>query len=363
MYFYEVALSLVPNIGPVLARVLIQHTGSAEAVFRAKPGALTKIPGIGSKTISMLQKNKDLFAEAEKQLAYAAHNKIELIPITDPVYPRRLKACADAPILLYFKGNSFPVNRRVISVVGTRHATDYGREICTRLIESLAAYDPLIISGLAYGVDIWAHRAALSKGLQTVAILGHGLDRIYPAIHKSTAFKMVEQGGLITEYGIGTKPDRENFPARNRIIAGMADAVVVIEARASGGALITAELANSYNRDVFTFPGSILMPASAGCHALIRQNMAQLVTCADDLVEALGWNTQGLTNMVQRKLLVDLTSDEHQVLRIITEEGKVGIDQLIYRSGMSSTKLAAVLLGLQMNGLLNNLPGNIYSVV
>ena len=279
---HKIALSCITGVGSVLARNLVSYCGSPEDVFSAKRKHLRKVPGIGPKTVELIE-NHRAFERAEKELAFINKYNIQALFLTDETYPKRLKNCFDAPVMLYFKGNADLNSGKVISVVGTRSSTDYGRDICRTLLAGLKVHNPLIVSGLAYGIDFLAHKEALKNSLSTVGIMAHGLDRIYPSPHRPLAEKMVASGGLLTEFVSGTAPDRENFPKRNRIIAGLADVVIVVEANIKGGALITAELANSYDRDVFAFPGRITDEYSSGCNHLIKTHRANLITKLADL--------------------------------------------------------------------------------
>ncbi|MEO6849479.1 MAG: DNA-processing protein DprA, partial [Mucilaginibacter sp.] len=264
---HRIGLTFIRNIGPASAKLLLAHFGDAEQIFKAPRNKLLKVPGIGEKRIDMLDFTTVL-QRAEEELKFVDKNGIEVIFYTDPAYPKRLKNCVDGPVLLYAKGNINLNVPKVVSIVGTRSATDYGKQLCRQVVEELQQHNVLIVSGLALGIDVMAHKECLKQNMQTVGVLGHGLDRVYPFQNKSTAEKMLENGGLLTEFPSGTIPDRENFPQRNRIVAGLADATVVIEASVKGGALITAEIANSYDRDVFAFPGRINDEYSEGCNFL-----------------------------------------------------------------------------------------------
>ena len=275
---YKVALSMLPNIGGILARNLVAYIGSAEGVFSQSAKALTKVPGIGELYARQIKKN-NVLPQAEKELEYIDKNGIELHFYTDATYPRRLKSCVDAPLIIYTKGKMNLDTERVISIVGTRNATDYGKTIVDNLCREFAErkYKILIVSGLAYGIDIQAHRSALKYNLPTVGVIAHGLDVLYPSVHKQTAAKMQEYGGIITDFPSNTKIDPANFVKRNRIIAGLADATIVVESAKKGGSLITADIASSYNRDVFAFPGRTGDTYSKGCNQLIRNNGATLI--------------------------------------------------------------------------------------
>jgi len=361
--FHQLALTFVPGIGDVLAKNLISYCGSAEGIFKTPRQKLLQIPGIGPKmTASIL--NAGCFGRAEKEIKFIEKNKIQAIFFTDAAYPKRLKSCIDAPMMLFYHGNADLNRQRIISIVGTRKATHYGRQLCEELIGSLKNHQVTVVSGLAYGIDICAHKACVKHHLPTIGILGHGLDRLYPAVHRNTAEKMIENGGLMTEFPSESNPDRENFPKRNRIIAGMADATIVVEASIKGGALITAEIANSYNRDVFTFPGRIGDEFSEGCNFLVRFNKAGLLTSYADLAEQLGWLDNVLPVKKQQLLFpLDLTANEKQIFETLQADGQTGIDDLSIKTNLPVSILAMNLLNLEMQGLVRALPGKSYNLV
>ncbi len=360
---HQLALTFVPGIGDVLAKNLISYCGSAEEIFKTSKHKLLQIPGIGPKMATAIT-NPICFIQAENEIKFIEKNKIQAVFYTDSAYPKRLKNCIDAPIMLFYQGNADLNKQRIISIVGTRNATIYGRQLCEELIAHLKNYDVTVVSGLAYGIDICAHKACVKHQLSTIGILGHGLDRLYPAQHRSVAEKMFEKGGLLTEFPSQTNPDRENFPKRNRIIAGMTDATIVVEASIKGGALITAEIANSYNRDVFTFPGRIGDEFSEGCNFLVRFNKAGLLTSYADLVEQLGWLDQKLPIKKQQLLFpLDLTADEKQIFEMLKLSGQLGIDDLSIKTNLPVSILAMNLLNLEMQGLVRSLPGKSYSLI
>lgn len=360
---HKIALSCITGVGSILARNLISYCGSPEEVFIAKRNQLSKVPGIGPRTLELI-KNHRAFERAEKELAFVRKYNIQALFLTDEAYPKRLKNCFDAPTMLYFKGNADLNSGKVISVVGTRNSTDYGRDICRTLLAGLKVHNPLIISGLAYGIDFLAHKEALKNSLSTVGIMAHGLDRIYPSQHRPLAEKMVACGGLLTEFTSGTTPDRENFPKRNRIIAGLCDVVIVVEANIKGGALITAELANSYNRDVFAFPGRITDEYSSGCNHLIKTNRANLITKIADLEYILGWNESQQLHLVNQQLglAIDLSSDEKKIADALLDKGPLIVDELAILTELPQSKLALTILGMEMKGILVGLPGNVYKL-
>lgn len=358
---HAIALTLIPGIGDVAAKKLIAYCGSPEEVFKAKKPHLLKIPGMGEATANALL-NHSALSRAEKELEFAMKHNIEVLFYLDESYPKRLKHCNDNPIVLYFKGKANLNSEKMISIVGTRNATEYGKKITQHLVEDLREHQATIVSGLAYGIDIYAHKAALQQGLPTVAVLAHGLDRIYPPAHKVTAERMLEHGGILTEFMSETNPDRENFPKRNRIVAGMSDAVVVIEAALSGGALITADIANTYNRDVFAVPGKLGDVYSEGCNRLIKTNKAALIESAKDIAYLLNWNREAASVQVQRKLFVELNPEEEIVVEVMKQKGNIAIDDLTLLSEFPMSKVAGILLNLEFNGVVKSLPGKVYQL-
>ncbi len=364
MYKYEIALSLIKGIGHIRAKNLIAYCGSAEAIFKETKQNLIKIPEIGVNCAKLVQsQEQEVLDRAEEEIAFILKNNITPIYYLDEAYPKRLKHCDDSPIMLYFKGKCDFNIPKVISIVGTRNATDYGKEFCKKFIEDLSVHQLLIISGLAYGIDIAAHKESINKNIPTVGVLGHGLDKVYPGVHASYALKMTENGGLLSEFISNTKPDRENFPMRNRIIAGMSDAVIVVEAGETGGALITAELANSYNRDVFALPGRIYDEFSFGCNKLIKTNKAALIQSAKDLEYIMGWESNSNKSAsIQKQLFVELTSEEEKIVSILKENTETSIDMLAIKSEMSMSKVSVILLNLEFKGVVRCLPGKLYKL-
>jgi len=360
---HEIAITFLKNIGATLGKVMVSHLGSAEAVFNSSPAKLLTIPGVGEKTIRELNFTEAL-QKAEAELKFVEKNNIDVLFYTDPRYPKRLKNCFDAPALLYSKGVADLNARKIVSIVGTRNATDYGRELCEQLVAELQQYDVLIVSGLAHGIDVIAHKECLKQNISTVGVLGTGLYKMYPAANKYTAEKMLERGGLLTEYPSGVPAGPANFPARNRIVAGMADATVVIEASIKGGALITAEIANSYNRDVFAFPGRLNDTYSEGCNFLIRNNKASLLSCMADLAYAMGWERPDDAKPVEQFLLpLDLSDDERTIFYILQQNNApIAIDDLTIKTNMPMSQLAMNLLNIEMQGFIRSLPGKMYKV-
>ncbi len=351
---------MVPMVGDIVAKNLISYCGSAVAVFKEKKSRLLKIPGVGM-TIAENIINFKKFDRAEEELNFILKHKIETYFYADENYPKRLKQITDAPYMFYFRGNANLNHEKIISIVGTRQATDYGRNFCNKFVEDLAHQNILVISGLAYGIDISAHKAALKNNLPTIAVLAHGLDNIYPSIHKSVAIKMIEHGGVLSEYISKTQPDREHFPDRNRIVAGMSDAIIIVEAAARGGALITAEYGNSYNRDVFALPGRSNDEFSTGCNKLIKTNKAALIENADDLVYLMGWEQQKNNKKVSQSILqLNLTPIELSIIEKLVDSGKIHIDELSQSFKLPSSELALLLLNLEFNGIIRSLPGNYF---
>ncbi|MDR1980624.1 MAG: DNA-processing protein DprA [Tannerellaceae bacterium] len=365
---YQIGLTMINGVGDIMGRQLLQTLGSAEAIFAEKRSTLERIPGIGS-VIAANIKNPDVLRCAEKELAFIEKNGITCYFITETGYPKRLRECADAPVLLYYRGNTDLNALRIVSLVGTRSATDYGKSLTEKLISELAALFPglLIISGLAYGIDILAHRAALKHQLPTVAVLAHGLDRIYPFVHTGTATDMLTHGGLLTDFPSHTTPDKMNFVKRNRIVAGLSDATIIIESAEKGGSLITADLAFSYGRDVYAFPGKVTDTCSQGCNRIIRQNKAGLITSAADFVSAICWDVEGKPQPSPPQmpsLFAGKEKDEH--LRIITmlrEKNELHINQLAIEMDMPVYRLSTLLFELEMNNVVKAIPGSMYKLL
>lgn len=359
---YRIALTLVPNIGDVHAKALLQVYGDARSVFNAKRKELEHIEGIGAVRANSI-KNFINFHSSEQEAIFIEQHKITPLFITDEHYPKRLLNCYDCPTLLYYRGNADLNCSRVVSVVGTRISSDYGKSVCEEFIEALSNENILIVSGLAFGIDTIAHKAALKNNLPTVGVMAHGLDRIYPAQNRSLAKQMTEHGGLLTDFLSNTTPDKQNFPRRNRIVAGMCDALVVIESGKKGGSLITAELGNGYNKDVFAFPGKTTDLKSEGCNYLVKTNKASLITGANDVLEIMGWQSGNITPKKQRELFITLSADEQLMVNILQQYEQVQIDELYFKSGLNGSAAAAALLMLEMQGLVTALPGKLYKLL
>lgn len=358
------ALHFLPGIGDHLVKQLVSYCGSAERVFKTTRGKLLKIPGIGPVAADSIL-GGTAFHQAEKELKKAEKDETEILFYTDKQYPSRLKQIEDAPSLIYYKGSIQLNFERSVAIVGTRQATEYGREIVDQIIEQLVPYQPVIISGLAYGIDIQAHKQALKHQLPTIGVMGSGMDVIYPAAHKETAKRMILNGGLLTENPFGTKPDAHNFPARNRIIAGLCDALIVVEAAEKGGALITAEIANSYNKDVFAVPGSLGLTFSEGCNKLIRNNKASLFTSVKDLEYLMNWSVDEKPTKQQEPLLdfSDLAEDERKIIEILRDKkAAMLIDDLAHQSDLSPSALASLLLALEFKNIVKSMPGKMFGL-
>lgn len=355
---YLLALKKIEGIGNVLAVRLLREMGTAQAIFNTPIKKLLKVPGIHASIAKSIIEFKD-FESIREEMAFINEQQIECYSVLDERYPFNLKHCYDAPYLLFYKGACKWEKRNIISIVGTRKMSDYGRRAVERIIQDLTTYNPIVVSGLALGVDVAAHKTAIEVGLDTIGVVAHGLDTIYPRSHKSIAIKMEQQGGILTEYWSKTNPDRENFPSRNRIIAGIAQATLVIEAAEQGGALITANLANTYNREVFALPGRVDDVYSVGCNNIIRNNSAQLITSGEDIALFLGWKKAPFLNL---QLFEDLTEEERSILSIIQENPMMDIDQLIFISQKEQALLTMILLELEMKNKITTLPGKKYRI-
>ncbi len=361
-----IALSLVPGIGSVTAKSLIAYAGSAEQVFREKEKALRQIPGVGSVLAKNII-NCEVMTRAGREVEFLLKNDVRALFYLDEDYPQRLRGCSDAPVILYVKGYPFLNCPKVISIVGTRHATEYGKNLTDHFITALAerGYRIMIVSGLAYGIDIQAHKAALRTGLPTVAVLGHGLETVYPSLHTTIAKEMCDnQGGLVTDFMSNSPIDRTNFLRRNRIIAGLSDATIVVESAKKGGALVTADIANSYNRDVFAFPGKVGDPYSEGCHFLIKSNRAVLMETVSDLEYVMNWSpSKSQPDAVQPCLFYDFTPDEKLIVDLLRSEGGTAIDLICIKTTLPMNKVSPTLLNLEFAGIVKGLPGKVFKVI
>lgn len=361
--FYQLALTLVPNIGDVQAKLLVQHFGEASAIFKAKKHALEKIDGIGAIRAASIKEFHD-FHLVETEMKFIEKYKIKTLFLNDEDYPKRFLNCYDSPILLFYKGTANLNGSRIVAIVGTRSNTDYGKSFTEKLVKDLSDQNVLIISGLAYGIDAIAHRASIKNKVSTVGVVGHGLSKIYPSTHADLAKEMIaEGGGILSEFFHDVKPDKHNFPLRNRIVAGISDATIIVESSVKGGSMITAKLADAYNRDVFAVPGRTSDKVSAGCNHLIKYNKAVLLTDAEELLEVMGWKEKTVKQKKQRELFIELTPDEQNIFQLLQEKEALHIDEINSISGLSSSSTAAAILNLELQGVIQSQPGKMYKIV
>lgn len=356
---YEIALTLIQGVGDVVGKKLVAYCGGAEAVFCETKKALAKIPNITENIVDNIM-SPNVLKRAEEEIQFVEKNEISPLFYLDSQYPKRLQHCHDSPMLLYYKGKADLNAAKVVGVVGTRNISDYGKYVTESVIDELAADNVLIVSGLAYGVDAAAHRAALKYDLATVGVLGHGMQTVYPAENRKLSQKMLEKGGVLTEFISGTKPDRENFPQRNRIVAGMVDCLLVVESALKGGAMITAEIANSYDREVFAVPGRVGDIYSEGCNHLIKTNKANLLTNAADIRYIMRWDVDTKVVAKQMRMFRDFSEDEKKIMDVFGDNRTVHLDDIIVSSQLSPSKIASVLLSLEFDGILTALPGKRY---
>ena len=349
------------SVGDISAKKLIVKVGDVEQIFKEKSFVLEKINGIGSHTIKHLF-DKENLKSAEKELELIAKNNIAYSYFLDDDYPANLQHCIDSPILIFKDGNFNFKNRKVISIVGTRNVTNYGKFFCEELVEELEAYNPIIVSGFAYGVDICAHKAAIKNNLETVGVLAHGLGQIYPKVHKKYVHQVLEKGGFITDFWYDENPLRENFLKRNRVVAGIADALVIVESAEKGGSLVTAEIANSYSKDVFTLPGKTTDLYSKGCNNLIKYNKAHLLTNATDIVKQLNWDLQKKPKVIQKQLFVSLNEDEQKVFDFLQENDVAILDEISKSTSIPIFKLSSILLQMELKGVTKPLPGKQFAL-
>lgn len=366
---YTMALTRTPRLNVINQRLLLDELGSATAIFENRNNLRAAMPNANDTLQSVLQGMEAQLPRAEQELAWAQSKHIQTICLNDECYPSRLRECQDAPMLIYYRGNANLNTTHIISMVGTRQCTDYGKDICKEFLREMRQLCPdvLVMSGLAYGIDINAHRAALQEGLQTIGVLAHGLDQIYPRLHKDTAIEMLSHGGLLTEYMSGTAADKMNFVARNRIVAGMADATVVVESAAKGGSLITARIANDYNREVFAFPGRINDKVSAGCNALIQNDEAHLITSAQDMMNFLGWQSAtevaSKRQAIQTELFLDLSPQEQAIIKVLDGHDGKAINQISIETNTPIGQLSALLFNMEIRGLVRLLNGGMYKKI
>lgn len=358
---YQIGLTLLPNVGDVNAKNLVSYCGSASEVFKTKEKLLQKIPGIGEINAKRIVSNKNVLTRAEEEIEFIEKYNIKPLFFTDEEYPQRLKFCNDSPVLLYYKGNANLNTEKIVAIVGTRKPDEYGIDITNKLLADLAGSGILVVSGLAYGIDVHAHKYALDNNLQTVGVVAHGLDRVYPGSHTALAKKMIKHGGLLTDFMSETNPDAVNFPKRNRIVAGMCDALIVVQSKREGGSLITATIAHSYNKDVFAFPGEAGSVLSEGCNGLIKRNRAGLIESAADLLDAMNWMQQ--TKKPKKKqmpLMISLSDDEQKIAQTFQQKKQLSLDEICYATEMSVSAVSTLLLQLEFSNLIKSKPGKVY---
>ena len=357
---FLISLTQVPQVGPIHARTLLQHFGSAEEIFKSSIHALEMIEGIGKFRAHSIKSFRD-FADAEKEIVFLQRYNIRAFTIHDPDYPKRLLSAYDAPVLLFYKGSADLNTKRIISIVGTRRNSEYGKLITEKIIRELEPYDVMIVSGLAFGIDAVAHKAALKQGIPTVAVLAHGLASLYPPEHSQLSKQMLNQGGLITEYISHVKADKHQFPVRNRIVAGISDCTIVTETAVKGGSMITADLANGYYREVFAMPGRTTDFKSAGCNLLIRNNQATLLENVQDLVKLMGWEEKkSPLEKSQDDLIILLNEVEQRIMDLLKEREQMHIDVINSTTGFPGSRNAGALLELEVRDLICSMPGRIY---
>jgi len=358
----HLSLTMIPQVGDVQIGILLKHFGSAASVLSASAKALEEVPGIGTVRAASIR-NCHVQQRVEAEWRFIQKNHIKVLVKGNQGYPSKLEHCMDAPHVLFYKGSSGLLNKRVVSVVGTRSPSQYGKDRVVELMAVLGQYNVMVVSGLAYGIDTVVHKEALNNTLETIGVLGHGLDQLYPHANKALAADMLQQGGLLSEFMQGIQPEKQNFPKRNRIVAGMADAVVVVESGSKGGSLITADIANSYNKDVLAYPGRATDPSSKGCNQLIRNHKANLITCGQDLVEFMNWaEDQHQSSKVQHAMKASLSDEENVILSIISHHDPCPIDLLTNLSGLNPGLVSAHVLSLEMVGLITSLPGKLYGI-
>jgi DNA processing protein len=360
--YYLMALLRIDGVGDIMAKKLLTHFGSAENVLNAKTSQLAGIDGVGAVLLKNL-KDKTVYEKAKQELNFIQNNNIDVLHFQDDKYPDRLKHCIDSPVLLFTSGNINLHNRKIISIVGTRQITSYGTEFCRKFIEDLAPLNPIIVSGFAYGVDIVAHQLAMDHNLQTIGVVAHGLNQIYPKPHKKYVAKMEQNGGFMTEFWSTTNPDKENFVRRNRIVAGMTEATIVIESADRGGSLITANMANDYNRDVFAVPGRVTDKYSQGCNNLIKTQKANVLTSAADLIYILNWDIKKETKPIQKQLFVTLDDDEQKVYDYLLKTGKELMDIIALHCDFPIYRISGLLLNMELKGVIRPLPGKMFEAI
>jgi len=359
---YKIALTLIPHVGAISGKNLISYCGSVEAVFASSKKALLKIPGIGVETANSIVK-QEVLALAEMEMKFLKKHNVKAHYFLDDNYPSRLKHLPDAPILLYFKGNANLEAERTVGIIGTRKPTATGKIICEEFVEELKSYNVTIVSGLAFGIDVAAHKKCVDIQTPTIGVLGHGLGTIYPSAHKKVAEQMLEHGGLLTEFAHTYGPDGPHFPMRNRVVAGLCDALVVVETPKKGGSMITANFANQYHKDVFAFPGRIKDKESEGCNLLIKSHKAALLEGAKDLAYVMQWGAKSKKQDIQKSLFVELNNRQQKIVDLLKKTEQLSIDQLNATLSLTNSEMANELLDLEFKGLIKSLPGKRYLLV
>ena len=367
---YTMALTRLSGIGLMPVLELYKRVGSAQTIFEHKDDIRQIVPDAANRLVESLRYSNEAIEKAKREQEFAVKHNIQCLCFNDEAYPQRLRQCDDAPIILFYKGNAHLNQKKIISIVGTRHCTQYGKDLVGKFLSSLTCYCPdvLVVSGLAYGIDIASHRAALKNGYDTIGVLAHGLDQIYPSSHRDTAIEMLSHGGLLTEYMSQTNADKQNFVARNRIVAGISDATIVIESAARGGSLITASIAQGYHRDVFAFPGNVFSESSAGCNNLIRDNAAALINNAEDFIHAMKWDDEQIRNQrqtlgIERTMFPEFTEEEQIIVNILSKQNDQQLNTLSVTSNLSISKITAILFELEMKGVVKLLAGGVYHLL
>lgn len=360
---YQIGLTLIDGIGDIYAKGLLAYCGSPEQVFKQKKEQLLRIPGIGEQLARSITASSKVLKRAEKELLFIEKYKIRALFYTDDNYPNRLRSCTDSPVMLYYKGNADLNAERIVAIIGTRRPDDHGISKTQELVAGLRDHNVMILSGLAYGIDGMAHKVSLEQNIPTVGVLAHGLDRIYPQQHDKLAKKMLKNGGLLTDFMSETTPDAVNFPKRNRIVAGLCDALVVMQSTRKGGSLITATIAGSYNRDVFAYPGRAAEVLAEGTNGLIKRNKAALIESADDLLDAMQWNPSPVKKVksAQLPLLLNLSDDERAILSLFDIRDQAHIDEICQLLQLPVSKVSALLLNLEFSNLIKSKPGKLYA--
>ena len=357
---YQIALTKVDGVGPVTAKLLLDHFDTSQDIFRASASTLNTISGLRKNIYSLLHQDKKIFAQAEQEVNRAKKHGIEILFYQDQTFPSRLKHCPDAPLVLYHKGKNDFNKKKTIGIVGTRSPSFYGTKMVDKLVADLKVFNPIIVSGLAHGIDAQAHQAALDNNIPTYGIMGGGFEKIYPAANRKLANDMLQEGGLMTEFGYHLLPDREHFPMRNRIIAALSDALIVVESGKTGGSMITADLANQYSKDVFAFPGKVDDKMSVGCNRLIKQNQAHLIESADDIAYIMNWNKPKEVQMTLP--LVSLEPKEQSIVNLLTSSKGIHLDKIHHELNLPISSLSPLLLSLEFRGIIRSLPGKCYTI-